>query len=107
MATKYWAVFEGQGEGCDYTIGCNTSFCKLRATSSEDAKKEALKVFPLADCDSDTVGVERIVVLAVVEEYDLKNEIADEVARTAMERDAAAREKKLAQLEKLKRELGV
>lgn len=34
---RYVALFTGEGEGCDYTIGCNKSFEVFEAVSDEDA----------------------------------------------------------------------
>ena len=36
----YYALVKGAGEGCDYTIGCNIAYFKLKADNDEDAKKE-------------------------------------------------------------------
>jgi hypothetical protein len=36
----YIVVLQGKGEGCDYTIGCNTAICRLKATTLEEAIEE-------------------------------------------------------------------
>jgi len=41
MAKKQFiAHFIGEGDGCDYTIGCNTVLENLKATTLDEAKKE-------------------------------------------------------------------
>ena len=101
---SFWAIYEGQGEGCDYTIGCNMSFERLDAATLIEAKTEALEAY------TDTGGredrYERITVLEVVGEHDLAAEMRAMVADR--QREAADREKaaKRVQLEKLRRELG-
>jgi hypothetical protein len=36
----YYALLTGAGEGCDYTIGYNETYFKLKSTNLEDSKKE-------------------------------------------------------------------
>jgi hypothetical protein len=39
--SDYYALMVGEGEGCDYTIGCNKTFKKMKAHNEQDALKEA------------------------------------------------------------------
>jgi hypothetical protein len=40
----YYALMVGEGEGCDYTIGCNKTFEKMKAHNEHDALKETEKL---------------------------------------------------------------
>ena len=37
---KYLIILKGEVEGCDYTLGCNTSLDEVEAESPEDAYKK-------------------------------------------------------------------
>jgi hypothetical protein len=100
----FYALFKGKGDGCDYTIGCNIAHQKLRATTLEDAKREALNEHSL---DSEyECTVERVTVLEVVGVHDLAAEI--ETAREAIKAQCALQEKarKRAEVARLMREIG-
>ena len=36
----YYALMQGKGEGCDYTIACNKDYIKLESVDLETAKEE-------------------------------------------------------------------
>jgi len=38
---KFYALITGDGEGCDYTIGCNVNFEELKAETWIEARAEA------------------------------------------------------------------
>jgi hypothetical protein len=40
----YYALLQGLGEGCDYTIGCNLRYEKLEVDNLTDAKRELNKL---------------------------------------------------------------
>lgn len=40
---KYLVIIEGEGEGCDYTIGCNIRWDFYDAESLEDLKEQIIK----------------------------------------------------------------
>lgn len=101
---SFWAIYEGHGEGCDYTIGCNLSFDKLLATTLEDAKIEALRGY--TDRGDRDDRFERIRVLEVTGEHDLAAEMRAIVAKRQQEAAEQAKAEKRAQIERLKKELG-
>jgi hypothetical protein len=41
----YYLYILGEGDGCDYTIGCNSTLIKLESDSYEDAEIEAAEEF--------------------------------------------------------------
>jgi len=103
----YYALYTGDGEGCEDTIGCNMTFDRLKATTLEEAKIEAINNAPNGVAEScDVVYTDKIMVLAVAEQHDLAPQIAAERAADRERCVAAERATKLAQFEKLKRELG-
>ena len=42
---KFFAYCSGQGEGCDYTRGCNTTMYALEATTREEADEEIYQLW--------------------------------------------------------------
>ncbi len=109
----YYAHLQQKGEGCDYTIGCGHALLRLRATTLEAAKVEAL---PPADEPSEASytfesRIERLEmlksvrILAVIEEHDMSSDIAAKLAKLKEAHDAAEKEEKRRQIEKLQREL--
>jgi len=104
----YYALYTGHGHGCDYTIGCNETFQKLRAVGMDGAKLEAIAEAPhgISRDQWGSVYTEKILVLAVVDECDLAPEIVAERARKVEEQQADEVAKKRAEFERLKRELG-
>ena len=51
----FYLYLKGQGDGCDYTIGCNEKLIQLRAASLELAKAEAAE--KITDrCDVNTLA---------------------------------------------------
>lgn len=49
---KYAIIIIGEGEGCDYTIGCNQKLVELEATDLEAARVEAKEIM-LGEYDPD------------------------------------------------------
>lgn len=105
----YYALLKGNGEGCDYTIGCNMRWRRLRATTLDGAKAEAL--FPdgpteASHCVGGEPRVAEITILEVCAEIDLRHDIAvarDEY-RIAQEQTKIAEKRRT--FERLKKELG-
>ncbi|HZL94047.1 MAG TPA: hypothetical protein VFB99_10400 [Vicinamibacterales bacterium] len=102
---SFWAMYQGSGEGCDYTIGCNTRHERLKATTLEDAKAEALLRYEY-EGGVDTDRIASITVLEVATEHDLDGDLIALKGRLMEERTQAERAEKRAKLEQLKRELG-
>jgi hypothetical protein len=64
----YYALFHGQDEGCDYTIGCNMVYEKLKSTTIKEAKKELKERIEDYGGISREGGWEEIVLLEVSKE---------------------------------------
>jgi len=45
MSKQYVALFTGNGEGCDYTIGCNKTWKMITASSKKEAEAKAIDVY--------------------------------------------------------------
>ena len=102
----YYALVKGRGDGCDYTIGCNLTWTRLKAVSLEQAKMEAITNYPPSiDRDFGT-DIESILILGVVDEANLAIELDARRAETHAEKKKAEQAKKRAEFERLKRELG-
>ena len=50
---EYLVITNGSGEGCDYTIGCNISYCFLEAENMNDAISKAMGKHPLDMLDEE------------------------------------------------------
>lgn len=103
MSDAFYAWYQGKGDGCDYTIGCNQRISRLVAASIPAAIEEAC-----GDewSEYDDERIERITILRVTEEHDCVPHIASlRAERDSKEKQASVAAKR-AQLERLKRELG-
>lgn len=110
----YYALITGQGEGCDYTIGCNMRFEKLKATNISDARKECIEVFKRYDISEDDgsphdeLRIESIVMLevSVEEKVDISGILASarKVSAEKEKVDAEMRERE--QFERLRKKYG-
>ena len=106
----YYALIKGDGEGCDYTIGCNMRWKRLKATTLDGAKEESL--FPDGRRENSCVvgeynPVDSITILEVAAATDLAQDIAvlrDKHRRT---QELTQTAKKLLEFERLRKELGV
>lgn len=100
--SKYYLWMKQTGGGCDYTIGCGEVLVSLNADpdNREELKKEILKTFDYYGEDLQDAKVVSLVSDAMLlyrereEEWDVEREKVD-------------REIKMAELERLKKELGV
>lgn len=109
----YYAHLEQEGEGCDYTIGCGHALRRLDATTLADAKTEALAHEDPAHEEEYTFKsriesldmLKRVRVLEVVEEHDLGDLVAEKIAALKTKRAEDVKRKKLAKIERLKREV--
>jgi hypothetical protein len=99
MAKKYFLWME-QGGGCDYTIGCGQVLVPLNVKSDS---KDALKKAVLRKIKGEDLQ-DAMVVSFVLDAMPLyrKQEV-----KWQKEQERADREAKLAELERLKKELGV
>lgn len=113
MTITYYAHLQQKCEGCDYTIGCGHALRRLKATTLEAARVEAVAHDDAPNEESYTFEsriesldmLKSIRILAVVEEHDLSGEIAAKLTKLREGRDAAKKEAKRLQIEKLQREL--
>lgn len=103
MRDVFYAFHKGRGEGCDYTIACNQRLERLKATTMEGAVIEACGE---KWSDHDDERIETVTILRVVEEVDCAGRIAELRAKREAEKKGAARAAKLAEFERLKKELG-
>lgn len=110
----YYAHLQQNGEGCDYTIGCGHALRRLKATTLEAAKVEAVAHDDAANEEAYTFEsrieslemLKRVRVLAVVEEHDLTAEIAAKLTALKVKQAENTKRLKLAEIERLKREVG-
>lgn len=107
-ATKrFIAYVKGQGEGCDYTIGCNQRLHALDATDLDAARAETLALMPAwTPRDCDTIAAARIVVYEVAGEWDLAAELRAKVEADKAADAEARRAVKVREIERLQREIG-
>ena len=106
----YYALIKGDGEGCDYTIGCNMRWERLKATTLDAAKEEALYPggthYESCAVDSDK-RIDSITILEVAAETDLAQDIATIRGKHRHAKELAQTAKKLLEFERLRKELGV
>ena len=115
--TGYYVLITGIGEGCDYTIGCNMRFQKLKATNMLDARKECIELLkyhgdiseddgsPRPEKDRRIKSIQLLTVLAE-EEIDIFGTLAaaQKVSDEKERNDAEMRERQL--FERLKKKYG-
>lgn len=65
MSTAYYLWVKQRGVGCDYTIGCGEKTTPLKATTIEEARKEALAF--LDDHSSEELEVEHAIIYTFTE----------------------------------------
>ena len=69
---------QGSGDGCDYTIGCNKTFNKLKATTPEEAEAAAISILTPEEPEhwgwmEDTPQyIEKAIIVEVVGEVDVE-----------------------------------
>lgn len=62
---KYIVTFEGSGDGCDYTIGCNVTWREFEASSMEDAIQGAKEI--ILEYSPDHISIKRATVYQISE----------------------------------------
>lgn len=112
---RYYAHLEQKGDGCDHTIGCGHALRRLKATTLEEARVEALLFDGGSDTEShysfearigELKGFKRVRILAVVEEHDLGADIAAKVAKLRGEQAEEVKRRQLEELAGAERDLG-
>ena len=111
----YYLYLVGVGQGCDYTIGCNTKLRRLDSANFENARKEAIRLLDeyyaeIDPCERGCDGfrVETARILEVSCNHDLNLTSMREVRETEHAEIAIAEkeEKDRAKYEELKRKFG-
>lgn len=100
----FYVLLTGQGDGCDYTIGCNKKFKKLAATDREAALKEVEEI-----CSGySEPGIEKatLVEAASVVECDVAGWQEEWARQRRLDEAAADRAKKEKLFRDLQKELG-
>ena len=106
-------VLKQSGEGCDYMIGCGTCVVDLKATTLQEATQEVqaylegrphFRTVATKLNGDDTVLVSAQIVRT---EIDVLSIVEDLVKERILEEQKAGVAEKMAQLERLKKELGV
>ena len=100
---KFYAHLVGQGEGCDYTIGCNQVLRSLAAKTIEEARTEIAGWFTDEYYNPDSVANIRI--LSVMDEEYINIYAFSEAKK--LKEETIMKEKRRAEYEWLKREFGV
>lgn len=100
--SKYYLWMKQTGEGCDYMIGCGQVLVSLDADSDnqEEMKREILETFSYYGSDMQDAKV----VSFVLDAMPIYRKRKEEWKKVQEQSD---REAKLAELERLKKELGV
>lgn len=104
---EYYALITGKGYGCDYTIGCNIAFKKLK-TTSDDPKQVYKSVVKEVIHYYRPEEIEAVKVIKVDQEFDfdVAGYVAEMKARQAAGEAKAAKAERLKQFEALKKEFG-
>lgn len=103
--TKYVAIVEQRGEGCDYTIGCGKAVSVVMEVASlEEATARVLAEWPPWSPYGER-DIEQVTIYEVAAVHDIGAAMATEVERLKGEHAAAQKAEKMRALEKLKREI--
>ena len=60
---------EGEGQGCDYTIGCNKTFKTLKAETWEEAEKEVAEI--CGEYSEPSIAKARILEVSQAKDFDI------------------------------------
>lgn len=99
----FYVLLVGEGEGCDYTIGCNKTFRKLEASTWQTAREEVADI--CADCEEPSIAKATILAVTECQDFDIATWKADHRRRKEEEKKKEERARKKAMLEQLKAEL--
>jgi hypothetical protein len=103
--TRYLAIVNQRGEGCDYTIGCGTAVSVvMEAETIEEATARVLAEWPPWSHYGER-DIARVTIYEVAAVHDIAPALTAEVERLKGEHKAAERAEKMRVLEKLKREI--
>ena len=97
----FYLWMKQEGEGCDYTIGCGQKLIPLKASSSAEAVVEA----SLLIADYDYEELESALILQGGD-IDMMPVVRELVFKKQEEASKLRRERKEAEFERLKKELG-
>jgi len=100
---KYALWLKQSGEGCDYTIGCGERIYPLEATTLEEAKEEIAEGVAEGDIRSGDDIEEAVIYSFEDDVLDIFESHAQEMEDARLEEE---KDKKRAQLARLKQELG-
>ncbi len=100
----FYALLTGEGEGCDYTIECDRTFKKLKATTWEEARAEVGKL--CGEYSEPSIAKAMILQVENREEFDAKGwyKKRKEDLKVAKDKEDEVKRKEL--YEKLKKEFG-
>jgi len=101
---KFYLWLKQSGEGCDYTIGCGQRLVLLNAETMEQARTEADKTMEYYGVGSAERKMDHALILSLAE--DAMPMVRAREAKLDELKKTEERERKRAQLERLKRELG-
>lgn len=111
---KWLLWLEGEGEGCDYTIGCNTAVIQFDAPDLASAKDAAMQhlddlgEFSVSDDDRGRPRIARAHLIPAdrLQTVPLDEWRAEARALSQAAQDAKARAERRAEYERLKTEFG-
>ena len=107
--TRYWMLLVEEGEGCGHTIGCGLRAHPLRATTRDEAEKEARdEADDYFGCLSENPSheISRVVLITACEFLPLAQWRADKTNERTQERAREQEARDLAELKRLQRKLG-
>jgi hypothetical protein len=100
----YYALIKGSGEGCDYTIGCNIQWMRIEA--DDDAAAIRAAIDDIRHSIDSELDIESIKLLAVIREIDMAAALEDARREKKKEEADQRRARTLAEIERLKKEIG-
>lgn len=121
MKSQFYALIEGSGTGCDYTIACNKDIVPLKASNLEEARAEVVQYLDdrgFCDMEERTVAelqkmndeskFDSIQIVEVVNtvQFNIESWVNSFKPEAKKREDAAALKDKEKLFEKLKKELG-
>ncbi len=104
---KFYLFMIGPGEGCDYTIGCNSRFVPLKAETLEEAQRETMEQLDYCgglhlDGDGPSVANAYIVEAAKVTDVGIPNLIHEKRMQREREKASKKEDAERAEFERLK-----
>ena len=97
---EYWVLLTGHGEGCDYTIGCNLNWRKLKTTNLEEVIEEVKEIID-EYADPSIVGAKVLRVCDIMD-IDIKEIKENKNKLIEEQKQKELKEKERAELERLK-----